>query len=98
MNDLYEFEKPEVEESPVEWPKENPYVGCYKAARANGKSTSTLLDNIMKLVVAMWEFMFDHYPNRRVVHLAIHGKRARTRKKNRNRILRYFQNEEWRTK
>lgn len=70
--------------------KENPY-GYYKAARANGKSTSILVDNIMKLIAAMWEFMFDHYPNRRVVHLAIYGKRARTRKKNRNRILRYFQ-------
>ena len=95
MNNLYE--KSEVEESPVriEWPKENPYL---MFARGNGKSLSILADNIMKLVVAMWEFMFDHYPNRRVVHLAIHGKRARTRKKNRNRILRYFQNEEWKEK
>ena len=94
MNGLYEFEKPEVEETPTEWPKKNPYAGYYVAARANGKSLSTLIDNIAKLVAAMWQFMFDHYPNRRVVHLAIHGKRARTRKKNRNRILRYFEKRE----
>ena len=36
--------------------------------------------------------IFDCYPNKRVKHLAKHGK-GRTRKKNINRILKYFERE-----
>lgn len=36
--------------------------------------------------------IIDAYPNKRVIHLAKHGKR-RTRKKNINRIIKYFERE-----
>lgn len=36
------------------------------------------------------EFM-QKYPNKRLVHLALHSKKGRTRKKNRRRIIKWLQ-------
>ena len=38
----------------------------------------------------LWEAVLKSYPNKRIVHLAFHGKTTRIRKKNRNRIFRDY--------
>lgn len=38
----------------------------------------------------LWDEILKSYPDRRVVWLAFHHKRAKVRKKNRKRIARYF--------
>lgn len=41
----------------------------------------------------LYESIMQEYPNKRVVHLALHGKKERTRKKNRNRICKWLNRE-----
>jgi hypothetical protein len=38
----------------------------------------------------LWEAVLKSYPDKRIVHLAFHGKTARIRKKNRGRIVKYI--------
>lgn len=47
----------------------------------------------LKLIAETRETIIEQYPNKRVLHLAKHGKKARTRKKNINRIKKYFEQE-----
>lgn len=47
---------------------------------------------ICKEISAVIQRLIDQYPNKRVIHLAKHGKQ-RTRKKNINRIKKYFERE-----
>lgn len=47
----------------------------------------------LKLIAETSETIIEQYPNKRVLHLAKHGKKARTRKKNINRIKKYFEQE-----
>lgn len=60
-------------------------------ARANGKSQMTTTLDMLRYEVRKLNFENKHirmYPNKRVVHLALHG-HGRTRKKNRNRALKW---------
>lgn len=41
----------------------------------------------------LWEAVLKSYQNKRVVHLVFHGKTARIRKKNINRIVKYIKKE-----
>lgn len=94
---LYKIEGVDLAE-PEEWPKENPYLkpevkisvdfepiikGLAAVAAAAVKMAKTL-QPIIKAI--------GDYPNKRVIHLAKHGK-PRTRKKNIKRILKYFEQE-----
>ena len=47
----------------------------------------------IKEIGYLMERIIDLYPNKRVLHLAKHGKKARTRKKNINRISKHFERE-----
>ena len=47
----------------------------------------TLCETINRL----WDAILHTYPNKRVVYLAFHGKKERTRKKNRARIVKWLQ-------
>ena len=93
MNDIYQVEEPEVEESPIVWPKENPLLKLNQAMENISATVNVAIRAIKVLTEAITKYMYEQYPNRRVVHLALHGKRARTRKKNMNRIIRDFKNE-----
>ena len=82
-------------------PRENPYVGIQKLSEAVkdiGVAATVAVRAIQKLMSVASKYAYKQYPNRRVVYLALYGKRARTRKKNRNRILRDFKRELNRTK
>ena len=62
-------------------------------ARANGKSTYTAICYWFETIKRIHEFedsVISVYPNKRVRDLALHGY-GRTRKKNRNRILKHFE-------
>lgn len=49
-----------------------------------------IVQALVNILPCIFEAIFN-YPNRRVVHLALHGK-PRTRRKNMRRILRYYKN------
>lgn len=91
MNDIYELEKIEEDESPAVWPKENPHLGLAALSDAM-KTLSVTVDVAIKAIQQLTkvtvEYVYGQYRNRRVVHLALRSKRPRTRKKNRNRIIR----------
>lgn len=96
---IYEVEE-ELEEEPTPWPKENPYIKAAEEVTLTGAispETATAFVELFvkpmaKVLAQMVQAIADvlrKYPNRRVVHLALHG-RPRTRKKNTKRIARYF--------
>lgn len=39
----------------------------------------------------LWDLILESYPNKRIVWLALHHKKERVRKKNRNRILKWIE-------
>lgn len=45
----------------------------------------------MLAITGMYSVVLNCCPNKRVVHLALHGKKAKTRKKNRNRAFRILE-------
>lgn len=52
--------------------------------------TKTVFEQIrpvMNVIVEGFRYYCKHYDNKRVVHLALHAKKARVRNKNRNRIF-----------
>lgn len=54
------------------------------------KKAAEILAPCLKAVAVAYEHMEDACPNRRVAHLARYGKKERTRKKNRKRIIKYY--------
>lgn len=84
-------EKPELKaayEKLTDEQKEKAECGCYMIGRA----LSTLIPIINTAINAVREFsktLIEATPNKRVLHLALYGKR-RTRKKNMNRIKKGF--------
>ena len=49
-----------------------------------------ITDNLCKTFSGWWDSILKCFGNKRVVHLAFHAKKKRTRKKNRNRLLKEF--------
>lgn len=49
-----------------------------------------LLDNILKFINKMWDAVLHVYPNKKVLNLALHHPKKRTRKKNINRIIKWL--------
>ena len=100
---LYETD-PEPEAEPEQWPKENPYTkpaldilcnfeplvkGLQEVVATFEKLVETLMP-ILKAVDDVMKKIIDLYPDKRVIYLATHGK-ERTRKKNINRILKWYE-------
>ena len=86
---IYEVEE-ELEEEEAPWPKVNPHIK--RAVDAFCEVVPQIVQAIVEVLPVIIEATADvlkKYPNRRVVHLALHGK-PRTRKKNWKRILRYY--------
>lgn len=67
----------------------------YCLARGNTKSWLIAWENHLRLIKRLMDEedeLIKQHPNKRVVHLALYG-HGRTRKKNRNRALRYLKKE-----
>lgn len=85
-------EKPELKaayERLTDEQKEKAECGCYMIGRA----LNTLIPIIETTINALQEFsktIIKTSPNKRVLHLALYGKKQRTRKKNINRIKKEF--------
>ena len=45
---------------------------------------------LAEVIADLWRTVIENYHNKRVVHLAIHHKDLRVRKKNRNRIVKWL--------
>lgn len=50
--------------------------------------------DVMLAITGVYEAVINCCPDKRVAHLALHGKKAKTRKKNRNRVFRILEEEE----
>lgn len=46
--------------------------------------------DVMLAITGIWNAVMNCCPDKRVVHLALHAKKGRTRKKNRNRVLEFW--------
>ena len=68
-----------------------------EAIEALGEAIKSFITELEHFVAAFSEtcnninYQIQNYPNRRVVHLALHGKTERIRKKNLRRIFEYFE-------
>lgn len=71
--------------------KEKAEIGCYMIGRALYKLIP-FIENTIKAVQEFSKTIINTYPNKRVVHLALHGK-GRTRKKNIHRIYKWLNRE-----
>lgn len=102
---LYEIEGVDLAEAePEQWPKENPYtkpvldILCDFEPLVKGlQEVASLLETLMEKIKPILNEVFDLvkkaidlYPDKRVIYLATHGK-GRTRKKNINRILKWYE-------
>ena len=53
--------------------------------------TASACEAFIQLVNSMWSLLLDCCPNKRVVHLAKHATKKRTRKKNYNRAIKILE-------
>ena len=49
-----------------------------------------IIKTVANAIVELWKAIIEKYHNKRVVHLALHHKDLRVRKKNTNRIMRWL--------
>ena len=49
-----------------------------------------VVKEVAKQVMILWRAVIENYQNKRVVHLALHSKDRRVRKKNTNRIMKWL--------
>lgn len=49
---------------------------------------------VAEVIKEVWAAIINAYPNKRVVHLAKHAKKERTRKRNINRIIKWIEREQ----
>lgn len=83
--------------TPSEYQEAVEAIQAFLAAIADAirPAFETIVETLRAFIEAAWEIakqIINLYPNKRVIYLATHGKR-RTRKKNINRILKYFERE-----
>lgn len=79
-----------VYEDPM-WPKENPFLKVGDSLKSVAAAAELASEAIIEAARAIGGFIattLEDCPNRRVVHLALHGKKKRTRKKNLRRACR----------
>ena len=50
----------------------------------------TVVKKIAEYIHTLWRAIIENYTNKRVIHLALHHKNLRVRKKNRNRIIKWL--------
>ena len=49
-----------------------------------------IIKAVAEVICRLWRAFIENYRNKRVIHLAIHHKDLRVRKKNRNRIAKWL--------
>lgn len=92
---VYELETVEEFDPGEEWPKENPYLKTVFSEELTfsikmvGQAAQRALDALLGVTKAVLELC----PDKRVVHLAKHARKERTRKKNRHRAYRLMMKE-----
>lgn len=57
------------------------------------KGIMPVVKELANFIGKLYVSIMQEYPNKRVVHLALHGKKERTRKKNINRIYKWLNRE-----
>lgn len=64
-----------------------------KVAELVRKAVEWIVDTIKALaevIADLWRTIIENYHNRRVIHLALHHKDLKVRKKNQNRIMKWL--------
>lgn len=85
--------EPEEEAEMEPWPKENPFTSASRELTLSIKLNKQEVDKLIDALVGFSKAVLELCPNKRVVHLAKHGRKWRTRKKNRRRAYRILEKE-----
>ena len=98
LAEVYELETVETFDPGEEWPKENPYIqrGLTGTMTCCIKMVGQAAQRAQRAVYALLgitEAVLELCPDKRVVHLAKHARKERTRKKNRRRAYRLMMKE-----
>lgn len=84
-----------VTDASVEYSTENTDIstpiGSLGALETSFEMVAKVSKDILLAITGISQAIFNCCPNKRVVHLALHGKKARTRKKNRNRAIKILE-------
>lgn len=62
-----------------------------RGLEASFTATAKVTKDVMLAITGIWNAVMNCCPNKRVVHLALHAKKARARKKNLNRAIRILE-------
>lgn len=66
-------------------------VASLSNLEASFTAIAKVTKDVMLAITGVYEAVINCCPDKRVVHLALHAKKARTRKKNRNRAFRILE-------
>ena len=62
-----------------------------RLAQSIAEVLTPVLDYAMEAIKKIWDAVLHVYPNKRVLHLALHHPKKRVRKKNMHRIMRWIE-------
>lgn len=67
---------------------------CKEAAESIAVAIKTVIEAMCEFCIDIYNALYKSFTNnKKVVHLAMHAKKRRTRKKNKNRIIKYVLNQ-----
>lgn len=85
--------EPEEEAERELWPKENPFTSVPGELTFSIKMNKQEVDKLIDALIGFSKAVMELCSDKRVVHLAKHGRRWRTRKKNIHRAYRILEKE-----
>lgn len=94
LGNVYELEEEDI--APEEqWPKVNPFITAPHMAEltCSLKMTAQSIQKLIDAMLGVTKAVLELCPDKRVVHLAKHARKERTRKKNRRRAYRLLMKE-----
>lgn len=95
LGNVYELETVESTYDMEPWPKENPFLTAMDTAEltCSLKMAAQSIQKIIDAMLGITKAVLELCPDKRVVHLARHARKERTRKKNRRRAYRLLMKE-----
>lgn len=95
LGNVYELETVESTYDMEPWPKENPFLKAMYTAEitCSLKMTAQSIQKLIDAMLGVTKAVLELCPDKRVVHLAKHARKERTRKKNRRRAYRLLMKE-----
>ena len=95
LGSVYELDTTDCTFEKEPWPKENPFIktGLSETMTCSIKMVGQAAQRALDALLGVTKAMLELCPDKRVVHLAKHARKERTRKKNRRRAYRLLAKE-----